>query len=235
MSTNIGQLRAHARDMEAGERGYYLTGDERFLAPLKLAGADLGVYIRKTRALEERLPRYRPEIERIIRLIEVRYAEATEGVLVKRRGTYSGAQFAQRLLRSQDTMDDIRTRCRAVLSSLDSDEMAILNAQNTFSKWSFLFFSAGSLIMIGVIVWLYNVLLRYLYERDTANENLKTANNYLEARIEERTRDLTQANQELQQFAYVASHDLQEPLRTITSFSQLLALRYRGKLGCGCR
>ena len=108
--------------------------------------------------------------------------------------------------------------------------MAILNAQHAFSKWSFLFFSAGSLVMIGVIVWLYNVLLRYLYERDIANENLKTANTYLEARIEERTRDLTHANDELQQFAYVASHDLQEPLRTITSFSQLLAMRYKGRL-----
>jgi light-regulated signal transduction histidine kinase (bacteriophytochrome) len=84
--------------------------------------------------------------------------------------------------------------------------------------------------MIVVIIWLYNTLLRYLYERDVANENLKAANTHLEARIEERTRDLTHANEELQQFAYVASHDLQEPLRTITSFSQLLAVRYKGRL-----
>lgn len=79
-----------------------------------------------------------------------------------------------------------------------------------------------------------------LEHRKKLEDQLRLANEELERRVEERTAqledtnlNLQRSNQELQDFAYVASHDLQEPLRKIQAFGNLLQEEYAKELGEG--
>ncbi|MBN1550099.1 PAS domain-containing protein, partial [bacterium] len=150
--------------------------------------------------------------------------------------------FYTKELAKQYSTDDI-----AVLESgqaiIDKEEFAVDSAGNP--QWTLttkipLRDDKGKII--GLVGVGHHITARKQMEEALRNKQealvqqskeLKTINTELEVqkrRLEENAIALKRSNEELEQFAYVASHDLQEPLRMITSYLNLIVQRYRDKL-----
>jgi PAS domain S-box-containing protein len=112
------------------------------------------------------------------------------------------------------------------------EKKQIIEMEEYYSPWNRWFENRFYPFPEGVSIFFQDITVRKL-----AEEGLQQAKAELEIKVEERTaelqklnEDLKRSNQELEQFAYVASHDLQEPLRAVGGYSQLLAQEYHDRL-----
>jgi signal transduction histidine kinase len=142
------------------------------------------------------------------------------------------------------TINEIRQAERLLLKHRQD---ARTSADNSF--WMLTSIAISSNLII--IWWAYAASRRYVSERNRTESEIRDLNarlasqvmairdlnSSLEGRVAEKTGELASTvsklqatNEELERFAYVASHDMQEPLRQVASFNKLLALKYSGQL-----
>lgn len=114
------------------------------------------------------------------------------------------------------------------LQSLEETQRAILNIlEDAEDEKNFLGNTQKAIL---------NILEDYSEEKKIAEDTQKAVINILEdyslekIAIEKMNSKLTSSNKEIEQFAYIASHDLQEPLRTISNYANLFQKQYKGKL-----
>jgi signal transduction histidine kinase len=84
----------------------------------------------------------------------------------------------------------------------------------------------GYFLCVLLLVLAMGLVGFYVTERRRSRRSLE----HLNDELQQQARSLLSSNKELEQFAYVASHDLQEPLRMVASFTQLLARKYKDKI-----
>jgi signal transduction histidine kinase len=224
-------------DAETGERGYILTADASYLQPYQSALGELHDSVARVRTLTADNLDQQRSLDRLEPFITARLAELNERIHVRQKeGLMAGVAAV-----SEGSGKHWMEQIRAVISGMRLEENRLLTKRSAEMQASA--HVARTVIVLGqalgflFLIVAGTVIQREMSQRQRAELEVRTLNIDLERRVAERTaelderaRDLERSNMELQQFAYVASHDLQEPLRTISSFTQLLAKRYPDKL-----
>jgi signal transduction histidine kinase len=222
---------------ETGERGFILTGEPSFLDPYNNALAHVNQDVAELRRLTTDNSARQQAIDRVEPLIAERLQMLRDRIEVrKEEGLVPGAEIVRQGPGKQH-MDKIRAQLAGMRQ--EENRLLVLRTEEAgkSSRNTRIVLVTGDFLAIGFLCLAGIVVGQEIGQRRRAEMEVRTLNTNLERRVADRTaelneraKDLARSNSELQQFAYVASHDLQEPLRMVASFTQLLAKRYGDKL-----
>jgi signal transduction histidine kinase len=217
------------KDAETGQRGYLLTGNPVFLGPYNSALQNVDVSIETARALRADDPERMQQLTELEASIKDRMA-TLQVVIEDYQDDQQLTPGRTRLLETgRQQMDRIRQQVDEIKQE-DQRRLDLRIAEaEASSKSSVATFLAANLVVLGLMIAVYWLIKRDVAARDEAAVALERAHEELEDKVRERTAELASANtelersnRELQDFAFVASHDLQEPLRKIQAFGDRL-------------
>lgn len=216
------EVMATLQDAVTGQRGYLLTGDPAYLAPYQAAQTQLP---RELDKLAAQVAADGGVIEAQAQLrasVEAKLAELQQGVALVEAGNIPAAIALVRGGHGKMLMDQVRDQIDGVEQRTSARQQ---QRSETLER-------AGQFLLSGALVGLLLIALvsfgtlraarSYTRDLEAAQAALQRANASLEQRVATRTGSLMAANEEIQRFAYIVSHDLRAPLVNVMGFTQEL-------------
>lgn len=231
----VNRLHVAVLRIESGQRGFMLTDDEKYLADYTETLGLINEVMDEVEvsSFSSDIKVQTGRIEQLLLLTKAKVNEVVEVVELVKAGK---EQEAFELVKS-DKGIMLYKRFETLFSEIDSSErnmqgthLANLMSLRRDSVNTLIISSVTTLLLIITVFLLLKINSR---EHEKYQADLESVNEDLETKIAERTQELSvfseelaRSNRELEDFAFVASHDLQEPLRKIRAFGNRLESGY---------
>lgn len=209
-------------DAETGQRGFMLTARAEYLSVHSAAINDLPDLFDSLAGLTADDPDLGPRVAYVRELADRRLALMQRTVDLARTGRIGEAVALIRSGQGKAMMDEIRGE----IAAIDEIQATRLQFRTRQSEWAAgvtlivnLLAALLILVLAGVSGWMVR---RYVLEIQEAREAVDRLNAGLEGQVRSRTAALTRANEEIQRFAYIVSHDLRAPLVNVMGYTSEL-------------